>query len=275
MPIEELKRGIDWVIWPMLFGDLTLSPRVQRACHALSIDDERSTFHPLLWDEVAEAGMVAKEVVSAGRITQVWFAGVHSNVGGGYPEDQLSLVTLEWMMSEAIANGLRLDNKQVEQVAAARSAFARLYDSRAGVAAYYRYAPRQIEVRNDEQGNRILPIIHGSVIKRMAFGSDQYSPITLPHEFWVLAPDGNLLPMEGAPLTLKLDSTKKAAASTRNPFKTVAAIGGEQDRLLEAMQTLSRPDRAPCAWCGTPCSGDAASISLRLVSRSYWWVIHG
>src|SRR6266849_118633 len=88
MPIDGLKRGIDWVLWPMLFGDLILSPRVQRACHALSIDDERSTFHPLLWDEAAEADMVARKVVPAGRITQVWFAGVHSNVGGGYPEDQ-------------------------------------------------------------------------------------------------------------------------------------------------------------------------------------------
>lgn len=243
MPIDELKRGIDWVIWPMLFGDLILSPRVQRACHALSIDDERSTFHPLLWDEVAEADMVARKIVPAGRVTQVWFAGVHSNIGGGYPEDQLSLVTLEWMMSEAIANGLKLDPKSVEQVAAAKSAYARLHDSRTGAAAYYRYAPRRIEVRNDAQGNRILPIVHGSVVERMAYGSDGYSPINLPHEFWVLAPDGTLLPMEGAPLTLKLDGAKKLAASTPNPVKTRVVIDGEQERLVAAMKELARPDR--------------------------------
>src|SRR5258705_13562312 len=90
MPVEELKRGIDWVLWPMVFGDLILSPRVRRACHALSLDDERTTFHPLRWDEVAEADMVANDEVPSGRITQVWFAGVHSNIGGGYPEDQLA-----------------------------------------------------------------------------------------------------------------------------------------------------------------------------------------
>ena len=94
MPIAELKRGIDLVLWPMLFGDLILSPRVQRACHALSLDDQRTTFHPLVWDEVAEANMVAERKVPPGRITQIWFAGVHSNVGGGYPEDQLSLKRL-------------------------------------------------------------------------------------------------------------------------------------------------------------------------------------
>ncbi|KAG0014417.1 hypothetical protein BGZ81_000471, partial [Podila clonocystis] len=70
MPIEALKRGIDWVLWPTLFGDLILSPLVQRACHALSLDDERTAFHPLLWDEVAEANMVANHQVPAGRITQ-------------------------------------------------------------------------------------------------------------------------------------------------------------------------------------------------------------
>jgi uncharacterized protein (DUF2235 family) len=146
-PIDELKRGVDWVLWPMQFGDLILSPRVKRACHALSLDDERNTFHPILWDEVAESKMVAEGKVVAGRITQVWFAGVHSNVGGGYPEDQLSLVSLEWMMGEAIANGLALDSTAVEQVCVAKSPYARLYDSRTGVASYYRYAPRQIEIK--------------------------------------------------------------------------------------------------------------------------------
>src|SRR5580700_1266697 len=128
IPIAQLKRGIDWVLWPMLFGDLILSPRVQRACHALSLDDERTTFHPLVWDEVAEADMVAKNTVSPGRITQVWFAGVHSNVGGGYPEDQLSLVPLAWIVSEAVANEINIDRAAAAQVTAAKSPYARLYD---------------------------------------------------------------------------------------------------------------------------------------------------
>ena len=130
VPIPALKRGIDWVLWPMLFGDLILSPRVKRACHALSLDDERATFHPLLWDEVAEAVLVAEGLVPPGRITQVWFAGVHSNVGGGYPEDQLSFVSLDWMMRQAVDNGLVLETATVEQVRTNKSPYARLYDSR-------------------------------------------------------------------------------------------------------------------------------------------------
>ena len=39
------------------------------------------------------------------RLTQVWFAGVHSNVGGGYPDDSLAQVSLRWMADEAGQKG--------------------------------------------------------------------------------------------------------------------------------------------------------------------------
>ncbi|MGH6834636.1 MAG: DUF2235 domain-containing protein [Methylocella sp.] len=244
MPIAELKQGIDWVLWPMLFGDnLKLSPVVERACHALSLDEERMTFHPVLGDDVGESKMVEEGKVAAGRLTRVWFAGAHSNVGGGYPEDQLSLVSLEWMMGEAMANGLALDSNAVAQVSATKSPYARLYDSRSGLAAYYRYAPRQIEVKTDSVGNPILPIVHGSVVMRMASGSNDYVPISLPPEFWVLAPDGELLPMEGQSQSLKIDMTKKRRASTPLAMKTFDAILDEKTKLTAAIEKLARPDQ--------------------------------
>ena len=192
MPIEELKRGIDWVLWPMLFGDMKLTPCVRRAVHALSLDDERTTFHPLLWDETWEAELVATGQAVADRITQVWFAGVHSNVGGGYPEDQLSLIPLEWILGEAVKNGLSLIPDEVKDIVSAKSPYARLYDSRAGFAAYYRYSPRTTP-RIAYRGTPILPNIHWSVLMRMVYGADSYAPITLPHAFRVLTPAGNLL----------------------------------------------------------------------------------
>jgi uncharacterized protein (DUF2235 family) len=192
MPIVELKRAIDWALWPMLFGDMKLSERVERAVHALSLDDERTTFHPLLWDEVGEAQLAASGTVNPGRITQVWFAGVHSNVGGGYPEDQLSLVPLGWIIHEATNNGLSVDLAQVTEFSAAASPFARLYNSRAGFAAYYRYSPRQTPVIS-YHGTRILSNVHWSVLLRMGCGSDAYAPITLPHRFNVLLPDRTLV----------------------------------------------------------------------------------
>ena len=56
MPVEEMTRGISQWIWPWMLPDCASRPqRVARACHALSIDDERTTFHPVLWDESKEA----------------------------------------------------------------------------------------------------------------------------------------------------------------------------------------------------------------------------
>jgi uncharacterized protein (DUF2235 family) len=192
MPIAELKRAINWALWPMLFGDMKLTPRVTRAVHALSLDDERTTFHPLLWDEAWESELAHGDLVKKGRVTQVWFAGVHSNVGGGYPEDQLSFVPLEWIMGEAAKNELIFDSDQVEGISAAKSPLARLYDSRSGFAAYYRYSPRRTPKFSDGK-TAILPNVHWSVLVRMAYGTDSYAPIILPHTFNVLTPAGQFL----------------------------------------------------------------------------------
>ena len=243
MPVTELKRAIDKVFWPMVFGDKKLSPKVRHARHALSLDDERATFHPLLWDEVHEARLVEAKDVDPGRIKQVWFAGVHSNVGGGYPEDQLSLVTLDWIIGEATAHGLRVDPSAIAQIATTKSCYAKLYDSRNGIAAYYRYSPRRIEPIFDHHGTPILPIVHWSVLMRMTYGSDAYAPVTLPNEFWVLAPDGKLFPLEeDAARPLQADKTKAVAAPSEAAASAESADkpGAE---LMAAISELARPDK--------------------------------
>ena len=78
MPIEELRVAIDKLVFPLTFTTTNLLKDVQSARHALSIDDERSSFTPVLWDHEKDD-----------RLKQVWFAGVHTNVGGGYPDDSL------------------------------------------------------------------------------------------------------------------------------------------------------------------------------------------
>jgi uncharacterized protein (DUF2235 family) len=263
MPVAELKRGIDRWIWPMVFGDKSLSPLVERACHALSLDDERATFHPLLWDEEAEAKMIAGSAskpepqrLKAGRLTQVWFAGVHSNVGGGYPEDQLSLVPLEWMMHEAKESGLDLEPTAIREVSEAKSPYARLYDSRAGTGVFYRYEPRRTADKSDVFGAEILPVIDSSVIMRIAFGSDHYAPITLPHQFWVMAPDGRLVPMHGPGGRLDLDTTKQIAGSVAIANKKpTAQIAAELKSFAAAIKLL----------------GDSDLDAIRLVWDTVWW----
>ena len=77
------------------FHDTTLGPHVENAFHALALDEHRRDFAPTLWVQSPDAR--AKGVQ---KLLQVWFPGVHSNVGGGYEEHGLSDVALAWMASQ-------------------------------------------------------------------------------------------------------------------------------------------------------------------------------
>ena len=269
MPIEELQQGINWVVWPTQFANYKLSDKVERACHALALDDERKTFHPRIWREA--------ESKNPERILQVWFAGMHSNVGGGYPDDQLSYVSLEWIMSEARSRGVLFEAGALAQVSAAKSAFARIYDSRKGLGAYYRYAPREIDMgtytrfdpaTETETSVAIAPIVHGSVIMRMARGTDDYAPISLPKAFWVLAPDGKLLRMDASGASsLDQDVNTRAKASVPMRYSpddptNVKLIEDESAALRAAMHELNskRPKT----------EDEEASVS-DLVSNTVFW----
>jgi uncharacterized protein (DUF2235 family) len=86
-------------IWPHTFHNYNLCPGVDYARHALSIDEERKTFHPQLWAPLRTGE-------NPDRLKQVWFCGVHTDVGGGYPEEELSFYSLQWMIREAREKGL-------------------------------------------------------------------------------------------------------------------------------------------------------------------------
>jgi len=94
------------------FHDATLNPHVPYARQALSIDENREVFAPEIWDEAGET----EEARARGRIKQVWFPGVHSDIGGGYAESGLSDLALAWMVDEAttIPNGLVVDRTKLD-----------------------------------------------------------------------------------------------------------------------------------------------------------------
>ncbi|WP_298257304.1 DUF2235 domain-containing protein [Bradyrhizobium sp.] len=175
VPIEELRRAIDWAIWPISFRDQILCTNVQNARHALALDDERETFHPVRFD--------LANTKWPRRIKEVWFAGMHSDVGGGYPEDDLSHVPLLWMIDE-LKGRLRFIPGAVQSMRSQESAYAPIHDSRSGLSVFYRYSPRTIG------DNRGPPIIHHSVAEKIAFGAERYAPVTLPETALVLMPDG-------------------------------------------------------------------------------------
>ena len=211
LPVDELTRAIDRFIWPLTMRDLNLNPRVKRARHALSLDDERNTFHPRLWNEEPQdghpevgvpGGNRATKHIDEERISQVWFAGVHSNVGGGYPDDSLSHVSLEWIMSEAnkprldngkLVPGIRFSQKSWDALRALGDENGPIYDSRHGLAGYYRYNPRRIEKLTSTKEVTVKRCkVHQSVLRRIKIGQDGYAPFVLPPGFAVMGIDGSI-----------------------------------------------------------------------------------
>ena len=84
----------DIFFWRHEFHDATLDGRVPCARQALAIDEARDAYAPVLWEELPADR-------ESGRIRQLWFTGVHSDIGGSYPEKGLSDIALEWIVGEA------------------------------------------------------------------------------------------------------------------------------------------------------------------------------
>lgn len=222
LPIDELTRAVDRWIWPMSFGGTKLLSSVERARQAFSIDDERRTFFPIPWSEDDPKDLISSKGEPP-RLRQVWFAGAHANVGGGYPDDRLAHIPLCWMIGEAAEAGLRFDAESVADYWDRATESGRRYDPRSGLGVFYRYHPRSAE-----ELMKVTPLVDASAIIRIAKGSDSYGPIALPEDVDVLTPYDEIVSLT------QLGSAAVIATPPANPDKL--PFPAERMRDLKAMQ---------------------------------------
>jgi uncharacterized protein (DUF2235 family) len=201
LPLEELTQALSFV-FPLAVPDRNPCPIMKRACHALALDDERKTFHPVLWNEKDCAQDAAR--IGDETLTQVWFAGVHSDVGGGYAEEQLSLESLDWIIAEAAKQKLKFDPEACRRIKVAMNVNGMLHDSRQGTGQAYRYLPRDVyklvnDTRDPDDEVRIeRPKIHESVFRRIANSDESYAPIVLPARYAIVDAAGNIRDLPAA-----------------------------------------------------------------------------
>ncbi|GAA4915363.1 putative alpha/beta hydrolase family protein DUF2235 [Actinomycetospora succinea] len=128
------------------FHDTDLSSRVDGAFHALAMHERRGSFPPTLWTLPSNAPADAER--HRQELEQVWFTGVHSDVGGGYGDRELADITLLWMISRARRFGLALTEGSVDDTGP--DALGPRHNSLRGI---YRLLPR--DDRTPADGQRV------------------------------------------------------------------------------------------------------------------------
>jgi uncharacterized protein (DUF2235 family) len=157
------------------FHDTKISPLVLNARHAVALDERRADFQPTLWTNIRRPD----------KVRQVWFPGVHGDVGGGYAQTGLSDLALAWMLDEAAACGLRLRDGARAQLRADPQGV--LHDSRQGL---FKLGPSQpratvpVNAASEQAG-----LLHPGALARQA------NPPLAEGEYWptrLLAPGEQL-----------------------------------------------------------------------------------
>jgi uncharacterized protein (DUF2235 family) len=195
------------------------NPSVQTFRQAMSIDERRCMFRLKKWDQPQTFmhNRFNDAKAEPQDHLQVWFAGVHSDIGGGYPELQsaMSKYPLIWMIDEAIKCGLAVNPATVHQLAwgvpRKGSPFQYvepdfrgkddLHDSLKGAWWILEFIPKLAKYKEwprrhphfgfyiPEGEPRLIPddaLIHESVVKRME-AVPSYRPVNFPLRYQTVA----------------------------------------------------------------------------------------
>lgn len=110
--VWDTVSSVGWISNPLRLPYTARNPIVDTIRHAVSIDERRAFFRTNLFEAIEPGNGHQQD------LRQVWFAGVHSDVGGGYKEEEsgLSKIALQWMLDEAREKGLMIDDARYREV---------------------------------------------------------------------------------------------------------------------------------------------------------------
>jgi len=196
----DTVSSVGYVWDPVRLPYTAQNPDMKNGRHAVSIDERRCYFRNNLWG-AALPGQTIK---------QVWFAGVHSDVGGSYPEAEsgLSKIALEWMMCEATSLGLLVDAARANYILGRAPAAppapvppdprAKLHNSLTPIwwlveflpHKYYDFAAKRAKWRIPFGARRVIPdgsVLHATVKEKLQL-DQTYKPTNLPPLPWAEEP---------------------------------------------------------------------------------------
>lgn len=109
MGVWDTVSSVGWVWDPLKFPFTKRNPSIQTIRHAVSLDERRAFFRQNQFEAVSQPGQ---------DLLEVWFPGVHADVGGGYPESEGGLwrEPYRWILEEARHSGLIIDERRAAHV---------------------------------------------------------------------------------------------------------------------------------------------------------------
>lgn len=188
------------------------NPSVEVFRQALSIDEKRRMFRPKMWKDENPVFQIpfSDDKPRPQDAKQVWFAGDHSDIGGGYPEEEsgLAKLALKWMIDQAEKAGLRLDHRMVDHIVCGEDEpgghsyctedpLAPLHNSLSAAWKSIEWLPRSVHHREWPARKSFLgyyipageprhipdkALIHASVFERMT-RDPSYRPVNLPKHY--------------------------------------------------------------------------------------------
>ena len=197
----------------VVFENGTLHPRIERAVHLVSLDEDRVAFEPTL---------INRDEANQKRITEVWFPGVHSDIGGGYWHDGLADVSLNFMIQqcrEALETRINIaepSRKEIERLLKEQGEILSLLNvddilvhpnvtgmvhrHTTGLGKVYPKDVRKVCVRDNDRpinDGKCRPLVHHSVKARFDLVAE-YRPAALRGvQFNLLCPDGSTCEISG------------------------------------------------------------------------------
>lgn len=188
IPLPGL-RTLSQKLW-VGFHNMSLGYNVEQAYQALAIDEQRPPFAPDLWDRAdlqapqgALCGDDTPQIVPP-TVLQVWFAGSHSNVGGGFLDPGLSDVTLEWMVDRSREAGIHFNAEFFQQqrhfhpqpAGQIQDSYNRFYQLLSKFIPPYERPLSPMRQVSEAGPGGLHEMLHQSVLTRMETQACQYAP---------------------------------------------------------------------------------------------------
>ena len=232
--MDGIHRENESISSDVLFEHGTLNSRIHRAVHIVSLDEDRITFEPTLINldkPHADGHMVNTSgyQVLNDRITEIWFSGVHSDIGGGYWHDGLADASLTFMIDEckeALREDIFIENSDptkirkliteqgdilslidVDDILIHPNVTGMVHRHSSGLGKFYPKTPRRVCVNENDRPIKVSPnglkadptrpLVHHSVKSRFDLVAE-YRPAALRGvEFNLLGHDGEVWAISG------------------------------------------------------------------------------